>query len=262
MRWQPAASALPSVLGGGGIGATEDPDGNNSERIWVDFLAKYLIKKETYSNPKIYGQIQNGSVFWGCPAFNTALFEPTATYPSLAEGTKRYSMSYGMSRASLGPYKNTIYTDAAATPTAAAPVIINGTTYSLSNIADISTVKGQFFKMEQWGRKGQGKGLVADSNGFNIHTSQNWSRADEAKPAPNNAKTEPAFMGIDYPMAGITGSYVMIDATRHLGQTANTVKIHQSRGANMLFVDGHAAPVTPREAWIAMWGGGIDSTGP
>jgi prepilin-type processing-associated H-X9-DG protein len=32
----------------------------------------------------------------------------------------------------------------------------------------------------------------------------------------------------------------------------------QTKGVNMLFVDGHANPVTPEEAWIAIRGGGID----
>jgi prepilin-type N-terminal cleavage/methylation domain-containing protein len=157
MRWQPNP-AVPSVLGGGGISATEDPDGNNKERVWIDFLGKYLVKKETFSNPKVYAQFQYSSVLWGCPSFDNSLFDPNDTYPSPIQGSKRYSMGYGMGRGSLGPYKNSTYTDVNATPAGpggVAPVMINGTNYSIVNLADIHPSingNGQFFKMEQWGR--------------------------------------------------------------------------------------------------------------
>jgi prepilin-type processing-associated H-X9-DG protein len=135
-----------------------------------------------------------------------------------------------------------------------------GVTGPYANYAEISATKGQFFKMEQWGRRGQGKALVMDSNGFNVVASGSWLKAHELAGSSTPAQTQPGSMGIDYPATALTGSYVNIDAARHAAPTANRQKIMQSRGTNCLFVDGHAAPVTPREAWIAMWGAGTDMT--
>src|SRR6185437_9960619 len=86
--------------GPGGVSATDNPT-NTTERIWVDFVSKYLIKQYSNGDPKIYGQYQNSSVFWGCPAFNNENWVQTAT-----DG-RQYSMSYGMSMYALGPYSNT-----------------------------------------------------------------------------------------------------------------------------------------------------------
>jgi len=264
VSWQPANAALANVPreygGSGAINPTED-SANDKERIWVDFLAKYLIKKETYSNPTIYAQFQNNSVFWGCPAFNQAIFDPNGTYPSpTIQGSRRYSMSYGMARMPIGPYRVGAAIDPS-WPTIAGPKLPNG--QQLTNWADQGGTPGQWFKMEQWGRRGQNKGLIFDSNGFNVIASSIWKKADELAGASTPAKTQPGSMGLDYPTpSALTGMYVTIDATRHISPTANLQKALQSRGANCLFVDGHAAPVTPREAYIAIWGAGADLTLP
>jgi len=259
VSWQPTVGSmatLPPAYGGGGINPNEDAAGNDKERIWVDFLAKYLIKKETYSNPTTYALYQNSSVFWGCPAFNTAIFDPTGTYPSTALGSRRYSMSYGMQRLAIGPYRTGSGSTDTSLPSILGPKVGTTTTFTF---ADQGGVAGTWYKMEQWGRHGQSKALIFDSNGFSIVASGTWLKADEQSGV---AKSQPAVMGMDYPLAGNpTGStFISIDATRHISPTANKNKVMGSRGTNCLFVDGHAAPVTPREAWIACQGAGTDLT--
>jgi prepilin-type N-terminal cleavage/methylation domain-containing protein/prepilin-type processing-associated H-X9-DG protein len=260
VRWKPSDQPTrPSSLGGGGINPADDPSFADEERIWVDYLAKYLIKKETYANPDRYLEYQNNSVLWGCPSFETGNFDKLAATDATGQ-SKRYSMSYGMSRYAIGPYRvGAGSTDTSLPPQVGSPVSINGTSFPMANLAEITTVPGQFFKMEQWGRRGQDKALVMDSNGFSIQTSTVWTKAHETANPPT-AKTQPAVMGMDYPASAPSGSYISIDATRHIAPTANVSKVLKSRGTNMLFVDGHAQPVSPREAWIAVWGAGMDLT--
>ena len=191
---------------------------------------------------------------------NPDLFDPTGATD------RKYSMSYGMSLYPVGPYiqlpnyKNF-------SPLADIAFSAPGGTTTLFPSTYYPTLNGQWYKLEQWGVHSQDRGIVADSNGLDIICSKLWTKADEAAGAATPAFTEPASMGIDYaPTAGaaytgtLANTLISIDALRHVSPSASRQKIFSTPGCNMLFVDGHAQGVTPRQAWIAVYGGGVDMT--
>jgi prepilin-type N-terminal cleavage/methylation domain-containing protein/prepilin-type processing-associated H-X9-DG protein len=255
VRWYPAA---------GVISPSETP--NVTDRVWIDFLSRYVHKKDTQGDPQNYAKFQYSSVFWGCPNFEPARFDPAAT-----DG-RQYALSYGMSLYPLGPY-GTKANNAAFTPDTIqlgggfGNVKLNWAilTTGAPSKPGFSNGKGDFFKMEQWGRRSQDKGLLADSNGFEIIASVSgglggygveWSAGEEQL---GNVLVQPAMMGLDYPLASVPGqAYVSVDATRHVAPTAAKQKVLKQRGVNMLFVDGHAQAVSPREAWNAVRGAGVN----
>ena len=237
-------------------GQITDPAPYNVERTWQDFISKYVHKKETGSDPDKYLEYQQGSVIWGCPSFSTDMFDKT-------DANKRYSTGYGMSMYALGPYYNGTTNPKGQRlslgPLGASVSFLARDVPGLTPVPSVysSPGKGQFFKMEQWGRRGPEKGLIACSNGFDLVASGSWDKA--AEQSLTNVACQPASMGMTYPHpASITGSFVSVDGTRHLAPTNDKKKVMKTRGTNMLFVDGHAAAVTPREAWIATYGGGTD----
>lgn len=262
VRWAPSTGAVsnpaslrPEWGPGAPSNETGSPTASTKERIWVDMIAKYVVKESTNGDPQVYKKYQYTSTFFGCPAFNTDNFDPTDTLG------KQYSMGYGMSMHALGPYS-----------TVTAPGMTRFTqglgANGLTNLANIKpgatepfyyNAKGTFYKMEQWGRKGADKGLIADSNGFDLIASSAWLKADENAPT---AQTQPASMGLAYPhpTSSLPTSYISVDASRHVAPTADKKKMLRTRGVNMLFVDGHANTINPREAWIAIVGGGTDIT--
>jgi len=264
VRWCPGPAANTShPEWGPGVSSTESV--NTTERNWIDMLSKYLLKQPTYGDPKVYGLYQNTSVFWGCPAYSADNWVQTAT------NGQQNSLSYGMSLYPIGPYRNNSATLAAVPDSALlsfgglGPASTGNVAYIANGASPIPAYaqgggKGQFFKMEQWGRHGQDKGIIADSNGFDLIASNNWTKADDLAAAAN-VGVEPAIFLMPYPhvIAGLS-SYISVDSTRHLAPTTDKKKALHQRGVNMLFVDGHATTVTPREAWIATMGGGMDTT--
>lgn len=272
VMWWPATTANPGhPEWGAGISAAETP--NVTNRTWIDMLAKYVIKIPTNGNTAVYGKYQQGSVFWGCPAFNTELWVAT---PNDGSDLRIFTQSYAMSPWALGPYVNTQFNlqngHPEATPLYSGGGLAGSGAVAVGNTATIyaagttpagltsNAAKGKFYKMEQWGRHSQEKGLLADSNSYEILVSQTWTKSDEDNPA-TTIGTQPKVMGLDFPMTAPSfASWITVDATRHLAPTADKKKAIKSRGVNMLFVDGHASTVSPREAWIATFGGGTDTT--
>lgn len=254
VRWEPAA---------GTIKADENPT-NTTNRVWIDFLVRYVHKRDTFGDPQKYKTFQNTSVFFGCPSYNIDFFQPDAT-----DG-RQYALGYGMSiyaKAPYGPaangpeFTNDNYV-------LVGPPVVVGVNYAViapSGTTGFGSGKGRFYKMEQWARRGQDKGLLADSNGYEIvaSTSNGWKRSDEQGSTPL-VSTQPENMGMKYPLVGgsPTVGFVSVDATRHLAPTGSKAKVIKQKGVNMLFVDGHASTVSPREAWNAVRGAGIDLTTP
>ena len=242
VRWRPPTGVIPA----------DDPGiSTPKERVWQDFIVKYLHKKESYNDLK---QFQNASALWGCPAFNwDVMFDET--HPD-----RKYSTGYGMSRFPVGPYQPAVTAGEGGIP------LVVGGLFNVAIIDQSSTpaLNGQFFKMEQWGKRSAEKGLIMDSNGFDVHASvtAKWNKAFEDVAGAPNVKVQPASFGADYPYVGSQTGVNMLwaDASRHLAPTNDKRKAIKSKGINMLFVDGHAAPVTPREAWNATVGGGVDAT--
>ncbi|MEA2707969.1 MAG: hypothetical protein QOF78_570 [Phycisphaerales bacterium] len=223
--------------------------GSPPRRSWQDFLVKYIHKRDPTGDLKPF---RNASPLWGCPAYDQDTYwrdgvPPGALSFNVPTVANMFNTGYGMQRYPLAPHS----------PIPPAPVgspgVVTGTAAAPGNTALIRdpVAYGAFFKMETWGKRAAERGLIADSNSYDIVGSSSWTKG-EVTATPPTARCDP------FVTSAATTSYIIVDGTRHISPTANIKKILNSKGVNMLFVDGHATPVTPEEVWVATRGGGID----
>jgi prepilin-type processing-associated H-X9-DG protein len=112
--------------------------------------------------------------------------------------------------------------------------------------SDVS--RGQYIRQSAW-TKAADRGLLIDSITHVVTTPQSFG--------PNT----PLF-GYEYTGTGTipSGSFY-VDAKRHLKRGTSKAEAYRSKGMNMLFCDGHAASVSPPEAWNAIHNPGEDRVG-
>jgi prepilin-type N-terminal cleavage/methylation domain-containing protein/prepilin-type processing-associated H-X9-DG protein len=229
-----------------------------ARRSWQDYLVKYLHKRDPDGN---FGQYKNGSPIWGCPAYDQDTWwkdnlDPATT--AVANGPSKWNTGYGMHRYVMAPYAISY-----AAPPPDAPVQNNGVagqpgTGNVAIVRDSAGLEGSYFKMEKWAVRAAERGLIADSNNFDIIAASIWKAKSSIGTGTTEKRCDP-FMVTN----GITGnSYINVDGARHMAGGSSQKKVFATKGMNMLFVDGHAAGVTPEEAWIAIRGGGIDARDP
>jgi prepilin-type N-terminal cleavage/methylation domain-containing protein/prepilin-type processing-associated H-X9-DG protein len=112
----------------------------------------------------------------------------------------------------------------------------------LANLAYISAGRGRYTKQVNW-TKASERGLIADSVAHNLQTPATID---------SNGKWQP----YDAVNAGFN-----IDAMRHLKPGTTKAQSYTAKGINMLFCDGHASPVSVKEAWNAIHNPGEDRAG-
>ena len=134
------------------------------------------------------------------------------------------------------------------------PLIANGTVTAQGNVAIVRdpVLFGTFTKMEMWSKHGAEKCLLADSNCFDLITSNLCSKTANIGTGANEIKGPP------YISAPTGTIYIMADWTRHIAPSSSIKKAGASRGINVLFADGHAGPLDPVSLWIACRGAGTD----
>jgi prepilin-type N-terminal cleavage/methylation domain-containing protein/prepilin-type processing-associated H-X9-DG protein len=211
---------------------------------WQDYLYPYLhkgtkvplkvLQSDSSGNPtelrSDLGALRGISPIWGCPAFRGD------EYYNPSDDTNRYSTGYGMSYHPASPYIPP--NDPLSTPGILGMYIE----------AAGGVYKGRFYKRGEWARKGSAsRGVVTDSNYYWI-----WSNARTGL-LKSTLNCDPFFNGV----AG--EAFYRVDGTRHLKPGVKKKEvILNSRGINMLFVDGHVSSVTPLEGYNATIGGGLD----
>jgi prepilin-type N-terminal cleavage/methylation domain-containing protein/prepilin-type processing-associated H-X9-DG protein len=187
----------------------------NPKRRWTDQIAKYISRKgRDFTGVQDIGQIRHNSVLWGCPEWRKSYeFDSSAT-GVVAEVVYN---GYGMQ------YYPTFWVDG-----------------KLENLAFRSAVdrKG-YIRQSTWGRKGSDRLLIADSVWDIIRLGGN--------PFNNITKFQP----FDLPPGTYTLDDFTVDA-RHLKPGITKRAAANSKGVNALFCDGHAASVSPREAYNAI----------
>jgi prepilin-type processing-associated H-X9-DG protein len=232
-------------------------------RSWQDYLVKYLHKRDPDGN---LIQYRNASPIWGCPSFDGDNWWRDVDPPTAANTlvVNKFNTGYGMHRYALAPYSQSY-------PPPAPPGVpsqSNGTAGQpgTGNVAIVRdggspNLAGSYFKMEKWGIRAADRGLLADSNYYDIIASTTWSASATVGPGTSDRRCDP-FMtqNVGNPISG--NSYISVDGVRHMPGGSSPKKIFAAKGLNMLFVDGHAAAITPEEAWIAIRGGGIDVRNP
>jgi prepilin-type N-terminal cleavage/methylation domain-containing protein/prepilin-type processing-associated H-X9-DG protein len=222
------------------------PAGAPETLTWQDFLFKYLHRgKDLPIGPfksDISGvneirsdlsQVRFNSPFWGCPAFNgQEYFNPS-------DDVARYSTGYGMQYYPAAPFPSFGY---AVTTAGIATLAVFD--------APPGTVRGRFWKGTDWNKNGANRLIVADANQYWIYTSS-------AQHYKSNFTCEPYFD------TTLSGTFVRLDAARHLGTSGLSLKkVLRSKGFNVLFADGHVDGQTPFEAYNSTMGGGYDILAP
>jgi prepilin-type N-terminal cleavage/methylation domain-containing protein/prepilin-type processing-associated H-X9-DG protein len=225
------------------------PTGFPTRRPWTDFLVKYIHKRDPDTTATVVdmGKYKTNSVLWGCPSYEADTFYQSQTDPGTSVqwlGANKWNTGYGMHRYAAAPYGGSFPAYTAGTPAAPGNHAL---------IREGSGNYGQFYKMEKWGVRAAERGLIADSNTYDIVAAGNWVKSDPPGPDPGR-RCDP-FLGA-VPAAK---NYISVDGIRHIAPGSPPKKVMSSKGVNMLFVDGHAAGVTPDEAWIAIRGGGTDA---
>ena len=217
--------------------ATPANNGTIRERKWFDMISRYVLGKGNELNhdgreaaPFIGSpQIKDGNnILWGCPSWRRAI---------------------GSGLANVHPgYTQNYYPFAPDDLNAAGAVDPNRTSYrnfeghkkysGLPHNA-VTAVNGQFYKITQWSRASE-RALVFDNIHPNLNIGGgwlvNWPFLPEGTLAP-------------FPPEPIAGTWTL-DFNRHGRRPTGNRPNDPSM--NMLFVDGHAANVSCREAFRAI----------
>ena len=205
---------------------------------WYDQISKYMTKTPSGGANEIT-LLRERSPIWGCPEWNKS-FEYDAN--SFAD---RVRVGYGMQ---VVPFW---YTKGLSAP---GVFVQDFSTAALQGFAQFTirspdTVFGTRWKASQWGKQGSDRAVIFDATLHLFSAPNRMSRSLSncapfpVGPAPFNA----AFS---------------VEGTRHMKRGSSRNQAFGAKGANALFCDGHAAPVTPVEAWNAICLPGQDNSVP
>jgi prepilin-type N-terminal cleavage/methylation domain-containing protein/prepilin-type processing-associated H-X9-DG protein len=195
----------------------------NEERRWPDLIAKYVHTKQDFNYSDDISAIRKNSVIWGCPEWVRS--------DEYVEGdfNDKVRVGYGMN------YYPKYWEDG-----------------QVKNLAYITAGgNGRYTKQVEWTKPSE-RGLLADSITHVLRIQPTFSPASKMMPfeygpgAPGNAPLD----------------VNCLDATRHLKPGTTKAGAWNQKGLNMLFCDGHAEPVSVKDAWNAIHNPGIDMTTP
>lgn len=191
------------------------------ERRWYDLIAKYIssAKIDAYTDIK---SIREKSVIWGCPEWSRTDFQVSSA--------DNYRPGYGMNYYTDNYFVNTTTSK-----------FLTDYTYILANRS-----RGLYVKPNKFSKRASEKGLIIDSMtqivnipGFATYdysavVAGGWQPGPASDPYTNASK---AFY---------------VDASRHAKPGAP--KSDTAKTMNMLYMDGHAGPVSVKDAWEAFTG--------
>jgi prepilin-type N-terminal cleavage/methylation domain-containing protein/prepilin-type processing-associated H-X9-DG protein len=186
---------------------------------WTDLVAPFIGGNKDYKNYMDVGKdtLRRNSILWGCPEWTKAYDYDPNKAPSDAENVYNgYGMQY------YPRYWET------------------GKASDLAN-ASGATSPSPYHKAVIWKRKGSERGLIADSV---------WDIIWISPGTPPAFHTATMRFQPYYPAAFVAPA-ITIDA-RHLKPGASRQQALSRPSLNMLFCDGHAAPVTPAQAFDAI----------
>jgi prepilin-type N-terminal cleavage/methylation domain-containing protein/prepilin-type processing-associated H-X9-DG protein len=198
------------------------------EHRWPDLVAPYVSSTQQFKFNDLE-EIRKNSVIWGCPEWVKTTDYGTSTADKVRVG-------YGMN-------KYCTYFDGDKTIAYLYPLNDNDPNLD-------PNVKMSFTKQTQWTKSAE-RGLVADS-------------ITHVLDIPNTFNSSNPMFPFDYNMnskTGIPAGCLYIDTTRHLKPGMTKQQAYNAKGINMLFCDGHALPVSAREAWNAIHNPGADQAG-
>jgi prepilin-type N-terminal cleavage/methylation domain-containing protein/prepilin-type processing-associated H-X9-DG protein len=205
---------------------------------WYDQISRYMTKNPSGGANEIT-LLRERSPIWGCPEWSKS-YEYDAN--SFAD---RVRVGYGMQ---VIP---TWYTRGLSAP---GVFVQDFSVKALQEFAQFTirtpdTVYGTRWKAATWGKRGAERAVIFDATLHLFSAPNRFSRSLSGftpfpnGPAPYNA----AFS---------------VDGARHLKRGVSRQEAVNAKGANALFCDGHAAAVTPVEAWNSICLPGQDNSSP
>jgi prepilin-type N-terminal cleavage/methylation domain-containing protein/prepilin-type processing-associated H-X9-DG protein len=192
------------------------------ERRWYDLIAEYITSVRMDSYSDI-DKVRANSVLWGCPEYARKDDYVDPVNDKLRPG---YGMQYYPTYWVDGDLKNLAYIG----NTPAGPP------------------RGRYVKQTEW-TKASDRGLVADAVAHILGSS-----------APPFSSTVGKWQPFD-PIAAVAG-YIYLDGNRHGAPNTTKTQSYNKPCLNMLFCDGHASPVSVKQAWNAIHNPGEDKAGP
>lgn len=199
----------------------------NVERRWYDLVAKYISSQRMTAITDIQ-KIRENSVMWGCPEWRSQ--------QSNVDSFDYLRPGYGMQ------YYTRQYFERA--PTDSAGALRDDYAYITG------TNRGAYQKEVKWAHRASAEiGYIIDSMTHIVGIPGAFSYPYSAV---QTGGWQPGPVGSTSSVYTNGGLAFYVDATRHLKQ--NTRRSDIDRGMNMLFIDGHVAPVSVREAWESMTG--------
>jgi prepilin-type N-terminal cleavage/methylation domain-containing protein/prepilin-type processing-associated H-X9-DG protein len=202
----------------------------DDERRWPDLIAKYVHTNQNFNYSDDISAIRKNSVLWGCPEWTKV--------DEYVEGdfADKVRVGYGMNY-----YTNYFETGD----------LLYGTCYITKDTS--GKPRGVYTKKTQWTKPAE-RGLIADAITHVIGTPPTFGPTSPMMPF-DYGRNEPPSTKIP------TGTFY-VDATRHLKSTTTKAQTWNQKGLNMLFCDGHAEPLSVKDAWNAIHNPGSDQTTP
>jgi len=197
------------------------------EHRWPDLIAPFVSSTQQFKYSNLE-EIRANSVIWGCPEWVRTFEHGTGLGDKVRVG---YGMNF------LCAYYDGDKTIA----------------YLYNNGADPnprSDARMAYTKQTQWTKAAE-RGLIADSITHVLDIGDSINSSSPMFPFDYNMNST----------GGIPAGCLYVDVTRHLKPGVTKAQAYKQKGANMLFCDGHAVPVSPREAWNAIHNPGSDRAG-
>jgi prepilin-type N-terminal cleavage/methylation domain-containing protein len=227
----------------------------HGDRTWIDFLAPYILGKPVASTTAEFNEQREALKAFACPSWEETEQSRNWYLDNPIAGTGEYVdtlLGYGMH------YHPTWADDRAAGKD-------SGVLQSRMSIIARTPVLGRYTKASVWTRKpSSARGLVADSDGSLIYTSNLFS---------NTSTIFQPFL-VFRPEDFDPNTVFTIDVLRHVKPKGPVIQVSPAVGAlspqfaparrtrqaalreqglHMLFADMSVRPVTPREAWDAIF---------
>jgi len=220
----------PAVISPGADLANKQPD----ERRWYDLIAKYVSPQvKAYTD---IGKIRENSVIWGCPEWSRI------AYGSLDGANDDVRPGYAMSY-----YTPKYFKYPAGTTTAR----FQSEYDYFTKTGNKATARGAWIKKSHWAdRRSAEVGYITDSMVHIINIpgfGNNYRYSLDI--APGGGKWQPSLTGNIYTGAA---TIIYVEPGRHLKRGAPRSQAESARGMNMLYLDGHVAPVNMKECWAAL----------
>jgi prepilin-type N-terminal cleavage/methylation domain-containing protein/prepilin-type processing-associated H-X9-DG protein len=198
------------------------------EQRWHDRLTPYITsasKGDTaVTTTGDAAALRESSVIWGCP-----------------EWADKDTYSY----ASTG-YAMQVFP--------ASPTANNDDPKTRALIDNNPATAGRYYRADQWGIKGSDRLVIADAMVDYLYV----SIATNGTPAGQVIQRTSLWGPFTTP---ITNADFWVDASRHAKPGITKEATYTGKYMNALFADGHAAPVSVREAWQAIIAPGLDTAG-